>query len=843
MKKQICCGLAVLSVLTAGCGSGGQTAVIEQKNYIEYGTASGQEAGMLEAAQNDDLVLRIDRSTTDIELEQKSTGYIWSSRGGNPADSDGKILSFTYLDSSGAVATMDAAADSVAKGQYQIETISGGVRVTYSFGDIVKDLIYPSYISAKRFSEFTEKMTSRAAATVTPLYQHLAPGIYGDDIYADLLKNYPNAKGKDVYVLRNSDMLLNAKKELAAAFSDAGYTADDLKKDNEEFGVSGGIASSQSFRFNLSVEYVLEGCELIVRLPADSMYWSEQSGGIECLSLLPWFGAPSPESNGYFVLPDGSGAVMEFYNGSEHAGQVMYCEVYGENLSVTKEERIYDLEQTIFPVYGVKADNSGFLAVIEQGDAIARINAVSGTDTLSARAWADFNILDTQVVYAKSLAGAGDVAKNSYTKEQAEPYSGEIRLRYHFLSDADADYSGMARWYRSYLFPERKTVAKTVPFYLEAVCAVDYTKKQGGFSKQVVSTLTTFEEAGEMLDSLKEAGVSRQKLILSGWQKNGWRDAYANKAAVSDAAGGVKGLQELAKQCRENGVEFFPESDVQLVYCSALSGGIKKSLTSRTLVQQLTRQFDYSLNDFQKGAAVAYGMNSKYTADSISYVTNQLKGLGISSVALRYAAHYVIPDYKDGSVTDRQETVKLLSEAVSQAEESGMKLLSRTGNAPIAVLTDDIVELPLYSNGNYNCTYPIPFTAMVYSGNIEYASAAVNLSGDGKNDLLKIMEANAGVYYRLTARMDENLRSSDFHRFYSIGFEDHSQSAVTVYRTVAQALDGVYGQPIERHDRLLPNVYRTTFENGEFILTNYNDHAVTVCGIEIDANSYKRGKN
>lgn len=843
MKKQICWLLAALVLCVTGCGNTAESGALAEKSYIEYGTTLNESDSMETVAENEALLLRLNRATTAIELVQKATGYVWSSQGNNATDAGGKPLSFTYLDSTGTVVSMDTAADSVAKGQYSIEQLENGVHIAYSFGDVVKDLIYPTYITAERFEQFTGKMSVRSAATITPLYQHLVEGLYDDDTYAEMLRKYPNAKGKDAYVIRNSDMLLNVKKELAAAFTEAGYSAEDLQKDNGMFGLSGGVASSQSVQFHIGVEYCLEGDDLTVRIPAEELYSSAASSGIETLSLLPYFGAPAAGADGYFFLPDGSGAVMEYYNGTEHAGQVMFSEVYGENLSITKEEKIYSPEQTIFPIYGAKSGQSAFLAIVEEGDAIVRLNALPGTDTLAARAWADFNILDTQIVYAKSLAGAGDVAKNSYTKEQTEPYAGDVAVRFHFLADGDADYSGMARYYRDYLFPERRVQNSTTPFYLETISAIDYTKKQAGFTRHTVSTLTTFTEAAEMVETLRRAGVSRQKLILSGWQKNGWQTGYVNAQTVNKAAGGEAGLQALAETLKAQDVAFFPETDVQLVYPTAISGGVKKSLTARTLVQQLTRVFDYKQSDFQKDGVIAYGMNAAYTRDAIAQATEYANRLGSSGVSLRYAAQYVIPDYKDGAVTDRAMAMTSLAQAAEKAAASGIRLLSRTGNVPVARHMGDIVELPLYSNEQYNCTYAVPFAAMVYSGSVDYAGKAANLAGTGKRDVLKMIESGAGVYFSMAKRTDSNMRNSDFDRYYSIGFDDLSATAVQTYKTVAAALDGVYGSRMERHERLQPNVYRTVYEDGTWFLVNYNDYAVAVDGVAVAAAGYVRGKN
>ena len=132
---------------------------------------------------------------------------------------------------------------------------------------------------------------------------------------------------------------------------------------------------------------------------------------------------------------------------------------------------------------------------------------------------------------------------------------------------------------------------------------------------------------------------------------------------------------------------------------------------------------------------------------------------------------------------------------------------------------------------------------MVYSGNIDYAGKAANFSGTGDRDILKMIESGAGVYFAMAARADNNIRSSAFDRYYSISFDDISDTAVSTYKKVAEALNGVYGSRIERHERLQPNVYKTVFENGTYFIVNYNGYEITADGLTVAAAGYIRGEN
>ena len=130
---------------------------------------------------------------------------------------------------------------------------------------------------------------------------------------------------------------------------------------------------------------------------------------------------------------------------------------------------------------------------------------------------------------------------------------------------------------------------------------------------------------------------------------------------------------------------------------------------------------------------------------------------------------------------------------------------------------------------------------MVYSGRIDYAAGAVNLSGASRSDILKLIECNSGVYFITAGNTDDNLKDSYFSKWYSIKYDDIKESVLSVYKEVKQALEGNYGLTVKKHERLADNVYKTVFENGNYVIVNYNGYGVTVGGTEVPAENYVRG--
>ncbi len=843
--KKILSIVIIMLVVLSGCGESTVSLNVKNQVYVENGYAKNDvnSTDFETVAENDYLIFRINPDTTDIELENKATGYIWKSYSESESGTVGKVLELTYLNSSGKTEIMNSMDDSVKKGQYKIDKKDNGATVTYSLGDIVADVIYPIYISAERFDKFVEKMSERQKAIVAPLYLHLAEGVYSDEMYNDFLSKFPNAKNKDVYVLREADILSNIKKQISMAFADAGYTEEDLIKDSKEFNIDSEIGTSKDIQFNVIVDYTLDEKNLKVFCPSKDLFWSSDSSPIESMSILPYFGTPNRTQNGYFLLPDGSGSLVGFYNGTEDSGKVIKVPVYGENLSITANEKIYDYEQAVLPVYGIKIDDNALLAVIQEGDAIADINVISGTDSLCARIWANFNLFDTQLVYAKSLSSsnANQVANSSYTMEQAQRYDGNITVNYRFLSGNKADYNGMAEYYSQYLFGNKNVDSNELPIYLDVISAIDYNKVISGFNREVISTVTTFDEAEKISDDLTSRGISNQKLLLSGWQKNGLRDGYVSEMKVSSKAGGQKGLKTLIDNLASKGIELFPDVDVQFVYHSAVSK-INKKLVARNLVQQIAQNSIYDISTYQKVENEAYIMTPEYTYESIKSIPTVLKKYNVNAVSLRYIGRYNIPDYDDDDVIDRQETSDLIEKSLEQSSNKYSSVLTQVGNANVVGYMTDIVKLPLYSR-RYNNTVEIPFTAMVYSGHIDYSGDSYNLSGSTKKDLLKLIESGAGLMYTVSWSRDDNIKSSQFDALYSICYNDLKENIHSSYNYVSKALNNVYGTKIIKHEILENNLVKVTYENGTYFIINYNEYPITIDGVKIEASEYVKGDN
>ena len=324
---------------------------------------------MKKVAESDSLELYFDEAEAGIAVVDKESGEVWFS---NPVDTDQDAVSsgyyrrvlksqvnITYINESTQVSTMDSYSDAVSEGQFMVEYLENGVKVTYTMGEGGSTLLLPEVISEERMLLFQEKMS--------------------DDQKRKLNRNYSFDEATGLYTLRGGvkDYL---KEELAEYFAEAGYTETDYELDAQNEGGSG----EQKEWFTIPVTYELDGDNLLVWVDPEEVTYDTDDYYLVGIDLLRYFGA-SMSDDGYLFVPDGSGALIYFNNGKTTVSSYK-ASVYGQDatmLCMNWTQSQVDPANTVrMPVYGVKDGNKAFFAVIEEGDAYASINAeVSGKTT------------------------------------------------------------------------------------------------------------------------------------------------------------------------------------------------------------------------------------------------------------------------------------------------------------------------------------------------------------------------------------------------------------------------------------------------------------------------------
>ncbi|MCR2806830.1 DUF5696 domain-containing protein [Paenibacillus soyae] len=835
----------LLSLLAAGCSdrsdSGNAAAAdepavtaFEQGKPLAAAFTDSRVAGMKGVAENDALRLLADDQTGAVAVVHKASGQIWTS---NPVDRDTDSLAagvnkselsaqlkLQFYNSFGQINAVNSYTDAVMHKQIGFESIPSGIRVNYQFGTSAKSAEdMPQKMSAERFEALLGKLDKAGQRA--------------------LMFVYTQDKESPVYV-RNDGALKGLQLERALkAFEDAGYNADELAIDIEENNLN--QTKPEPRLFFASIEYTLDGDSLLAKVPVDSIRYPEQYP-VNTVSLLSYFGAGGTEEDGSILVPDGSGALIHFNN-----GKVQYPAyqqpVYGSDKTMDRTEDAVTTQEIRLPVFGILKEGGAMLGIIEQGASAATVNAdISGKVNSYNYAYPSFTVLNK----ADMSLNAND-QQRSIPAFQKKPMSTDFAVRYAFLSEEDANYNGMARYYQQYLLrngglpepapAERKT--ENMPFYLQLIGSISKQKHFAGIPYQALEPLTTFEQAEDIVKKLQQLEIRDMKLRYSGWFNEGLDHEVPDNISVDKAIGGSKGMKNFAAFAKEQNVTLYP--DVAVLMANSGSGFNEAKEAARTLRGDPATLYplDLALNRRDRSKSPSYIVSPKTASGYVDSMLEDMAKYGTGGISLRDLADQLNSDFRKSNPIDRAESERLSVQSLTEIKESGMSLMAEGGNAYALPFLTDITNAPMSSSKFKIEDEEIPFYQMVVRGYVDYAGAPYNLSTytDVMPYILKCLEYGAGVYFEWIYEPNYKVKDTDYNDLYAVNYELWIDDAAEIYREVNAILKNVRHETITNHEKLDDGVFRTEYGNGMFIIVNYNRSAVTVDGRTIEAESYVTG--
>ena len=169
---------------------------------------------------------------------------------------------------------------------------------------------------------------------------------------------------------------------------------------------SSGVKITYSFKkagITVPVTYTLEDDYLEAKIDTADIEeddTSETGKLTTSLSMLSSFGAASSADEGYFVIPDGSGALIRFNNGKKTAKSYTGY-VYGSDVTAVPLTEPAVTEQVSLPMYGIVNGDNAMMVVCTEGDSNAKLTAsVSGQSKSSFNVCGfDFTVRDSDTYY------------------------------------------------------------------------------------------------------------------------------------------------------------------------------------------------------------------------------------------------------------------------------------------------------------------------------------------------------------------------------------------------------------------------------------------------------------
>lgn len=803
---------------------------------------------MEKMAENEFLALYLLRKTTEVAVLEKRTGELWYSnppdRGEDPiAAGVNKTklesqLSITFYTPHAHRRTMDNANECIGYGQYEIEKLENGVKVTYTIGKKEEVYIIPEKISGDRFDRVLEKISSSQQRNLQRRYIKIDLNEVEDrGERQSLLREHPSLRRHDVLYVIRPNLSLFVLRQVDKIFVDAGYTLEDVNEDHRDNEVPEKEIPKDIF--TIPLYYTLEGENLVVTIPSDEVEY-HSSYPLTEIKVLEFFGAAGAEAEGYIFVPDGSGALINLNNGkSRH--RAYYGPVYGKDYAQQFTEIFEEREQVYLPVYGMKNGDRAFFAVIEKGDALATISAdVSGRINSYNTVCAEFTSVAHGTIDLTTLAG-----NNVIKVYQRRIAQGDFKIRYAFLHGEKANYVGMAEYYRDYLLKngllKKERTTGTVPFYLELTGAIDRIKPFLGIPARRVEALTTFGEARQVVDSLLQADITNLKVRYSGWFNGGLRQGLPSRISVLKELGGRTGFIRLARYLEANNVEFYPSVTFEYAKKARIIGGFNpRTAASRFINQDVGVLYEINPATYQEDLEKRpqYMVCPSRVGRYVDRFLRRYRSFDLDGLSLTTMGQELNANYRERRLVDRAQAGQYMEEELAKINSAGYRLMAEGVNVYALPHTEHILNIPMDANRYLIADESIPFYQMAIRGHVNYTGQPINLSDDPRRAMLKTIETGGGLYFTWIYRDNSLIKETDYDHLYSVDYEKWFNQAVELYYEAQEVLGDLQGQRIIDHRKLAENVFKVTFEEGKTIMVNYNREPVTVEGTTLAGESY-----
>lgn len=603
--------------------------------------------------------------------------------------------------------------------------------------------------------------------------------------------------------------------------------------------------------FTIPVEYTLS--EDSLRVSCDTTKIKEENISVDDgkvltqISLTPTFGAaPATDLNGkkvdgYVIVPDGSGAVIEYNNGKSSYSSAYSQKVYGRDYTIVPLTASKTTEQAYMPVAATVTGNKALVAVATSGDANVFVNAqVSGQNNQTYNSvYFDFEVRTSDDFY---LSGESDPLKVFQKGKIAQD---EIAVTYYPIAkEEDVNYADCARVYRNYLIKNKGLTSKVKEnqsnFYVDLYGGVIMQKSILGLPFNLKTSVTSFSQAKTILEKLQDNGVTDIIANYNDWTDKSIGKKISTKADPAGTLGGKNDFDDLMSFAESNGIQIYPELDNMEMQSSSWGYWTFTSTATR-VSNAYSRQIQYNpafgaATDIAPALLTPTVYSKVFDEILSSYKEEELKNISFGGFSSK-----LVSDFSAKNFASRDDTMNTIIDGYQKADEDIDSILADGANAYIIPYVDHITNIPVNSSGFNIVDYDIPFYQMVVHGYVPYSTQAINKSSNSEETFLLALAYGSSLHYDMLYEQSSKLSDTSYGDLYYANYEGWLDTAAAESKASKQVLNAVSNKVITNYeiDRQ-NNVLTTTYgsEDGTaaetVVKVDLNNGKVSIDGTDVD---------
>lgn len=581
------------------------------------------------------------------------------------------------------------------------------------------------------------------------------------------------------------------------AYLDGRYTLEQMI----EFGLT-------EVNIRLAVEMTLTNDGIEVVVPFDSIV-EENAPTIQLSTIMifPALGATYLDDiNGYMIIPDGVGALIRYDDNEGRAVSPYNERFYGDNFGVQSSRQSLSSYNLNMPIFGAVHGHThhAFLGRILSGDASARLLAYpNGASNVP------YNLIfpkyDIKQVYRQSFTTDGSGGAPRITQASRS----DIHVRYDFLSDEEATYTGLALNYQAQLVSEgvlerQMPVNQDIPIHLQFLMADSKTRFIG--NSLVLMSEVSHVEA--MINRLEESNINRMRVSLLGWNDNGYSGHLPSDIDFENRVGSQDDFERL--------FDLIGPENVMLVNNYLMTTDSNSRVNMRTHIARGVNRFKL---EYECSFCVHQTTGLLYPEISLRYAEEDfedLKDLGVSMLDESLAT--MLFSYNDGANYLREDALEYYLEIFALYEGNAAYL------SPNAYAFDYISEYyhtPIYNSQLNYFDDLVPLLPTVLSGHVSMYSNFLNFNSLGVNQLLMLIDFNINPAYIVSHERSNNLNNTDIEYLYATTFSMWEETIISEYNFINSALRYVQGARVIERNVLDSGVSEVIYDNNVRIIINY----------------------
>ncbi len=591
--------------------------------------------------------------------------------------------------------------------------------------------------------------------------------------------------------------------------------------------------------FVIPVELVLNEDSFSAAIVVSEIKETLEANKLANISLLPFFGAASSEDEGYALVPDGSGAIIDFNQPTSDV--YSYSQrIYGRDAATEVKSKSYTNQEARLPIFGINKNGMGVLAVLTESPAAADVNAnVIGQSNRMNNVYFSYLHRAYDTVYIREATWNQQASRVIDTTPNAPQ---RFETSYYFLDNDSSDYTGMANRYQQYLRDElgvtSQVGAKESKLYIEFLGGIKRLKNILGFPINTDIAITSFEDVANIATELNTAGIKDLSVILTNWTDNTTDFKIPYNFKPESSLGGKREFNNMLESLNNLGAEVFP--DVNLTNIRKNSWSYK---AKRDVIQSLGNSpvtiFPFKMSTYEQDKTydpiylLRYDkmpeLAEKVLKNSSSY--NNITGLSAATVGqLMYSSFGKKSVGRTQSEQYAHQALQILSQ--------NSKMLFSNPNAYVFQYASDITDIPLKSSQYLIETRDVPFYQIAMHGLLNYSTESLNAYYDQNYYMLKAIETGSDIKYTLGAQNLEQLQYTEYEYYSYINYDAWKDTIIETYKTVSYVNSKVSDARIIGHEYLVDGVVMTTYDNGIKVIANYNSTDYNSGNIKCSANNF-----